>query len=211
MRFIDRLLTIVVTVTLTSAAWILFGSTILGRAADERFAVEAARQVGSETGRGEASTAPAAGGPAQTEAADLTVPVTGVNRSDLADSFTDERGGGSRLHEAIDILAPSGTPVVAARGGKVEKLFVSEAGGNTIYIRTAGGTQIHYYAHLQDYAPGLSEGQLVRQGQQLGTVGNSGNADPAAPHLHFAMMRTTADAGWWEPSSAINPYPLLRN
>ena len=107
-------------------------------------------------------------------------------------------------------MAAAGTPVVAAAPGTVERLFQSDAGGNTIYVRSQDRQTIHYYAHLQDYAPGLREGQSVQRGQRLGSVGSSGNADPAAPHLHFAIMRTTPDAEWWEPATAVNPYPLLR-
>ena len=117
--------------------------------------------------------------------------------------------GGERRHEALDIAAPAGTPIIAAAGGRLEKLFRSDDGGNTVYVRSADGRTLYYYAHLQAYAPGLEEGERVDRGQALGTVGSSGNADPAAPHLHFAVMRTTPDAEWWEPATAINPYPLL--
>jgi murein DD-endopeptidase MepM/ murein hydrolase activator NlpD len=107
-------------------------------------------------------------------------------------------------------MAPAGTPVVAADAGTVEKLFLSEAGGNTIYVRSTDRRTIHYYAHLQAYAAGLAEGQPVRRGQRLGTVGSTGNADPAAPHLHFAILRIAPEAHWWEPTTAIDPFPLLR-
>jgi len=106
-------------------------------------------------------------------------------------------------------MAPLGTTVRAAGAGKVEKLFRSKAGGNTIYVRTSDGSTIHYYAHLDEYAEGLKEGQRIRRGQRLGTVGSSGNAARDTPHLHFAILQTTADAQWWEPANAINPYSLL--
>ena len=92
----------------------------------------------------------------------------------------------------------------------VERLFQSQAGGNTIYVRSNDRRTIHYYAHLDAYAPGLEEGKRVSRGELLGTVGSSGNASPDAPHLHFAILRTTPDAEWWEPATAINPYPLLK-
>jgi murein DD-endopeptidase MepM/ murein hydrolase activator NlpD len=139
----------------------------------------------------------------------LAVPVLNVRPSDLTDTFMDERAGGDRMHEAIDIMAPEGTSVVAAAPGTIEKLFVSDAGGNTIYVRSTDKRTIYYYAHLSEYAEGLKEGQRVRRGQRIGTVGSSGNASPEAPHLHFAIMRTTPDADWWEPSNAVNPFPLL--
>lgn len=132
-----------------------------------------------------------------------------VRAQDLTDTFTDERADGRRLHEAIDIMAPRGTTVVAATPGTIEKLFRSKAGGNTIYIRSNDGQTIYYYAHLDEYAPGLQEGQRIRRGQRLGSVGSTGNAADDTPHLHFAILRTTADAEWWEPANAVNPHPLL--
>ena len=106
-------------------------------------------------------------------------------------------------------MAPAGTQVVSAAAGKIEKLFKSEQGGNTIYVRSPDRRTLYYYAHLEAYASGLREGQSVDQGQRLGTVGSTGNADPASPHLHFAIMRTAPNADWWQPTTAINPYPLL--
>ncbi len=124
-------------------------------------------------------------------------------------TFSDERGGGTRLHEALDIDAPAGTGVVAAAPGMLERLFESEVGGKTIYVRSDDRATIFYYAHLDAYAPGLKEGQRIRRGERLGTVGSSGNVDPDAPHLHFAIMRTSPGAQWWEPATALNPYPML--
>ncbi len=110
------------------------------------------------------ATTPAAG-----EGKNLRIPVLNVRAADLTDTFTDKRGAGTRLHEAIDIMAPKGTSVVAAAPGVVERMFVSDAGGKTIYVRSQDGLTIHYYAHLADYAEGLKEGQRVRRGQRLGT------------------------------------------
>lgn len=140
----------------------------------------------------------------------LVIPVEGVRAGQLRDTFTQARAGGLRVHDAIDIMAPRGTPVLAAAPGRIEKLFVSKAGGNTVYQRAADGALIYYYAHLDAYAPGLAEGQAVRAGQRIGTVGSTGNADPAAPHLHFAVLRTRAGAKWYDPATPLNPYPLLR-
>jgi murein DD-endopeptidase MepM/ murein hydrolase activator NlpD len=113
------------------------------------------------------------------------------------------------LHEALDIVAPRGTPVVAAAAGTVEKLFHSDAGGNTLYVRSPDRATIFYYAHLDRYADGLHEGQRVAQGQTLGAVGSTGDASPDAPHLHFEIMQTTPNAKWYESATSINPYPLL--
>ncbi|MEO6387814.1 MAG: M23 family metallopeptidase [Croceibacterium sp.] len=206
----DRLLTVVVTATLTSAAWVVAGSGLsLGTLPT------AGAAPGSPAAAGIPTAAPAAhpvaiDPPAASQSGSLVIPVAGVTEAQLTDTFTDARGGGARLHEALDIMAPAGTSIVAAAPGTVEKLFLSDAGGNTIYVRSQDRSTIYYYAHLRDYAPGLVEGQQVTQGQALGTVGSTGDASPDAPHLHFAIMRTTPEAKWWDPASAINPYPLLR-
>ncbi len=190
----DRLLTIVVTATLTSAAWIVVGSTYVDRTTESR------SSKAPEPRAAAASLSPADG--------QLLIPVVGVAASQLSDTFDDVRGG-ERTHEALDIMAPAGTPVIAAAGGRIEKLFRSDEGGNTVYVRSLDGRKIYYYAHLQAYAPGLKEGEAVKRGQRIGTVGSTGNADPAGPHLHFALMQTDPSAEWWEPATAINPYPLL--
>ena len=136
--------------------------------------------------------------------------MAGIRADQLTDTFGDTRGEG-RPHQALDIMAPAGTAVIAASDGSIEKLFLSKAGGNTIYVRTPDRMAIHYYAHLQEYAPGLHEGQAVHQGQVLGKVGSTGDASPSAPHLHFQILRTTPQQKWWEPGTPVNPYPLLRH
>lgn len=139
----------------------------------------------------------------------LTVPVRGVGRDELRDSFA-ERRGTSRRHEAIDILAPRNTPVVAVENGAIAKLFTSQGGGGlTIYQFDADSQYAYYYAHLQRYAAGLTEGQRVRRGQVIGYVGTSGNAPPDTPHLHFAIYRLTPDRHWWE-GDPLNPFEILR-
>ena len=137
----------------------------------------------------------------------LLVPVRGVNASQLSDTFTQSRGEGRR-HDAIDILAPRGTPVLAVADGRIEKLFLSKPGGRTIYQFDSEGRVAYYYAHLDAYAPQLSEGQSVKRGQVIGYVGSTGNASPEAPHLHFAIFLLGPEKRWWE-GTAVNPYPLL--
>lgn len=137
----------------------------------------------------------------------LALPVVGIKPSQLTDTFDDARSQGRR-HDAIDIMAPEGTPVIAAADGKIEKLFNSVRGGTTIYERSADGQWIYYYAHLSAYAPGLSEGQDVKRGQVIGRVGHTGDASAAGPHLHFAVNRMASGDHWWN-GTAINPYPLL--
>ena len=137
----------------------------------------------------------------------LEVPVLGVDRSSLVDSFSDPRGG-DRRHEAIDIMAPRGTPVVAVEKGTIRKLFVSRAGGLTIYQLDPTGARMYYYAHLDRYAAGLTEGKLVARGDVIGFVGTSGNAPAHAPHLHFGITELPPSREWWK-GEAIDPYPLL--
>lgn len=136
----------------------------------------------------------------------LLIPVDGIPVSALVDTFDAPRG--NRLHEALDIIAPTGTPVVAAAAGTVEKLFLSEDGGNTVYVRSPDGAQMFYYAHLDSYAPGLVEGQYLRAGDRIGSVGATGNANPAVPHLHFAIMQMAPGEAWWE-GTPVNPFPIL--
>ena len=139
----------------------------------------------------------------------LAIPVAGIKPENLIDTYTQARAGGARLHDAIDIMAPRGTPVVNAAPGRIEKIFVSQGGGgNTVYVRSQDGRWIYYYAHLDAYAPGLKEGMQLPRGARLGTVGSSGNANPEGPHLHFAVHRMQPGESWHE-GAAINPYPLL--
>jgi len=200
LAFFDRLQTIVATATVTSAVWILVGTLYASRQ------VETPAGTTARAARATATAAPAPG-EAPTRGGSLAIPVLGVTPGQLTDSFADDRGG--RRHEALDIMAAAGTPVVAAAPGIVEKLFWSDAGGNTIYLRSHDRRTIHYYAHLRDYAPGLAEGQAVTRGQRLGSVGSTGDADPAAPHLHFAVWHTQPTAAWWQSATPIDPYPLL--
>ncbi|APP75127.1 M23 family metallopeptidase [Xanthomonas vesicatoria] len=158
--------------------------------------------------------APSAAPPVAAAAADmasagtgLLIPVQGIDRSKLQDTFTDARSEG-RVHDAIDILAPAGTPVLAVADGTVEKLFDSERGGLTVYQFEPGGTYCYYYAHLERYADGLAEKQSIKRGQVIGYVGSTGNADPAAPHLHFEIHRLGPEKQWWK-GEALNPYPVL--
>lgn len=137
---------------------------------------------------------------------DLVVPVEGVRASQLVDSWHDPRGGGARAHEALDIPAPGGTPVVAAFSGIVTKIFTSKAGGLTVYIRD-GNVQA-YYAHLSGYADGLREGKHVVAGERIAFVGDTGNAGEGNTHLHFAIHEMGPSDRWWQ-GTAINPYPLL--
>jgi murein DD-endopeptidase MepM/ murein hydrolase activator NlpD len=135
------------------------------------------------------------------------VPIQGVAPNKIKDTFFDNRDG--HEHDALDIPATRGTPVIAAVQGNVAKLFHSQEGGTTVYQFDDSGKFCYYYAHLDRYAPGLKEGMLLRQGQVLGYVGATGNAPPTAPHLHFAIFRLGPDKSWWK-GTAIDPLPLLK-
>jgi murein DD-endopeptidase MepM/ murein hydrolase activator NlpD len=139
----------------------------------------------------------------------LTVPVEGVPRSRVVDTWGQSRGGGLRTHQGCDIMAPGGTNVVAAAPGTVEKLHYSNGGGGiTLYLRSPDRRWTYYYAHLQGYAPGLHEGQVVAEGELLGYVGDTGNAGVGNFHLHFGISRMLPEEGWWK-GQPVNPYPLL--
>lgn len=135
----------------------------------------------------------------------LLIPVDGVAREQLRDHFEDKRGP-TRRHEAIDIMARSGTRILAVADGKVAKLFYSAGGGITVYQTDPEGQFIYYYAHLEKYGEGLAEGQELKRGQLVGYVGSTGNA--TTPHLHFAIFQVAPGKRWWK-GRAVNPYPYL--
>src|ERR1700684_506748 len=132
--------------------------------------------------------------------------IRGLALADLRDMFQEVHNG--HPHEAIDILEPRGTPVKAGVSGTVRKLFLSKPGGNTIYQFDEMGVYCYYYAHLNGYAEGLREGMRVESGDVIGCVGSTGNADPGAPHLHFAIFELGAEKQWWK-GKAVDPYPGL--
>ena len=198
--------TAIVTAVLTSAFWIFVYNIA--------YAPKGANGVVSPSGD-VATVDPRSGPPValaegvEVGPAGLAIPVPGVQSSQLTDTFTQARAGGARRHDAIDIMAPEGTPVIAAAPGTVEKLFFSDGGGgNTIYIRSPDQHWSYYYAHLSAYAPGLAEGQHIQRGQIIASVGHTGDANAAAPHLHFAINQMNAGERWWQ-GTPINPYPLL--
>lgn len=139
----------------------------------------------------------------------LLVPVQGVSRAEIVDTWGQSRANGARAHRATDIIAPAGTPVIAAAAGTVEKLFYSKGGGGiTLYVRSPDRLWSYYYAHLQRYAPGVVEGLQVKAGDLLGFVGDTGNSGAGNFHLHFALSRMEPGESWWQ-GQPVNPYPLL--
>ena len=199
------------TFLVTSAAWLIGGAIMFERLrqAGRAEMPMTSAQVASSGSAGAASATLAGTVLPPAKVPRLLIPVAYVQSGQLIDTFTQTREGGARAHNAIDIMAPLGTPVVAAAAGTVERRFASARGGNTVYGRSPDRTLIYYYAHLDAYAPGLTDGQTVRQGQPLGTVGFSGDASPEAPHLHFEIQQTNPDASWWQGKVQLNPYPLL--
>ena len=198
--------TAVVTAILTSAFWLFAFNSGMIQTADAR-KVKPSGDV--------AVVDPASGPPVaiaesvEVGPAGLAIPVAGIKANQLTDTFTQARAGGARVHDAIDIMADEGTPVIAATDGKVEKLFFSDGGGGiTAYVRSPDQRWSYYYAHLQGYAPGLAEGHQVKRGQVIGRVGHTGNANPGGPHLHFAINKMQPGEKWHQ-GTPINPYPLL--
>jgi len=137
----------------------------------------------------------------------LIIPVSGVKASQLLDTFADARSEG-RVHDAIDIPAAQGTPVIAAADGEIIKLFQSERGGTTIYQLSTNKKIVYYYAHLQGYVDGLAAGKMVHQGEVIAYVGDTGNAGAGNYHLHFSIAIVSEPKRYWEGTN-INPYPLL--
>ena len=198
--------TAIVTAVLVSAFWIFFyGITNAPGPSEDRVTAAGEKVVVDPKAQPPVTIAEGVTvGPAG-----LAIPVAGIKPSQLSDTFTQARAGGVRLHDAIDIMAPEGTQVVASADGTVEKLFFSQGGGGiSVYIRSPDQRWVYYYAHLQGYAPGLAEGQQVKRGQPIGRVGHTGNANPAGPHLHMAINRMQPGEKWYQ-GTAINPFPLL--
>jgi murein DD-endopeptidase MepM/ murein hydrolase activator NlpD len=137
---------------------------------------------------------------------EMAPPIRGLTLTELRDSFEEVHNG--HRHEAIDIPAQRGTPVLAVVSGTIRKLFLSKPGGNTIYQFDETEVYCYYYAHLDRYRGGLREGMRVERGDVIGFVGSTGNADSRAPHLHFAIFELPPDKAWWK-GKAMNPYPGL--
>ena len=138
-------------------------------------------------------------------ARDLRLPIDNADVAALKGHFAQRRGGGSRGHEAVDILASRHTPVRAVDDGAIARLFLSKQGGVTIYQFDPFERYCYYYAHLDRYADGLREGQRIKRGDVLGYVGTTGNAPPDTPHLHFAIFQLTPEKRWWT-GAPIDPY-----
>jgi murein DD-endopeptidase MepM/ murein hydrolase activator NlpD len=138
----------------------------------------------------------------------IRIPIDGEDIESFKGGFAERRG--DRPHEAVDMLAPRNTPVHAVENGTIAKLFTSKAGGLTVYQFDPSGRLCYYYAHLDRYADGLKDGQVVSQGDVIGYVGTTGNAPPNTPHLHFAVFELNADSHWWQ-GRPIDPYRVFKD
>jgi murein DD-endopeptidase MepM/ murein hydrolase activator NlpD len=167
-----------------------------------------AQPTAQSTPTAEGSSSPIVVGEPSPSPSDLIIPLAGVRPDQLRDTFSEARAGG-RVHDAIDIPAPHGTPVLAAADGRIVKLFQSALGGTTVYQLSTDGKFVYYYAHLDRYADGLSEGHLARQGETIAYVGDTGNAGAGNYHLHFSIAVISNPKDFWHGQN-INPYPLLR-
>ena len=142
------------------------------------------------------------------EGAPLAMPVAGMPREAVTESWGDPRENGLREHHGTDIMAPGGTLVTAAAPGTIEKLFQSAAGGTTLYVRSPDRRWVYYYAHLSGYAPGVQEGEAVKVGDPLGYVGDTGNAGAGNFHLHFGLAHAAPEQHWYQAQD-VDPYPYL--
>jgi len=196
---------VLLTAVVTSFFWMWFYSSAVTGGHEPNGRVSGAGDIATVK-PGEAAPVAIAEG-VEVGPAGLAIPVAGIKSGQLTDTYTASRAGGRR-HDAIDIMAPEGAPVIAAADGTIEKLFNSVRGGTTVYERSNDGRWTYYYAHLSAYAPGLAEGQKVRRGQVIARVGHTGDASAAGPHLHFAINQMGPGDRWWN-GTPINPYPLL--
>lgn len=146
--------------------------------------------------------------PVETQPGKLLIPVVGVKPEQLLNTYDHSRSEG-RTHNAIDIMAPSGTPVVAVADGDIVKFHDSVAGGITIYQISTDKKYFFYYAHLQSRAADIAEGQFVKQGTLIGYVGDTGNAGPGNSHLHFSIIGVIDPKRFWDGVN-VNPYPILK-
>lgn len=187
---------ILISLAIMAAAWIALLALL----------PEAARRVGERRVPGSPVSQPM---PARAgNATVLAIPIAGMRRQNIVESWGDPRENGLREHHGTDLAAPADTPVVAAAPGTVEKLWNSTAGGTTVYVRSPARNWSYYYAHLSGYAPGLHEGQSVKVGDVLGYVGDTGNAGAGNFHLHFGLTHTTPDQHWYEGVD-VDPYAYL--
>ena len=120
----------------------------------------------------------------------LLNPVKGATNKSIGSFYGDQRDGGKRKHEGIDIFAPKGTPVVAPTSGLITRVSTGGLGGKIIWMNDTKRRHSYYFAHLD--SQWVKSGIRVKQGDTLGTVGNTGNARYTPSHLHFGVYQRTS-------------------
>jgi murein DD-endopeptidase MepM/ murein hydrolase activator NlpD len=202
-----RAIIVLVTLSLAAAAPLLGQS---GEAGQMAALIASARRAAASADYSAALRAPRArpAAVAEATASGLLLPVEGVSPRQLHDTYNDSRSGG-RVHDAIDIHAPRGTPVLAVADGVIIKRHSGARGGLSLYHLDDDGRTRYYYAHLDHYAQGVTEGVRVRRGDVIGYVGDTGNAQPGDYHLHFSVAVLSDRSRWWSGRN-LNPYDLLR-
>ena len=115
----------------------------------------------------------------------LAFPVSGLDMRAIQSGFGAERDGGARAHRGVDIFAQRGTQALAAVDGWVTRVDTTGRGGKVVWLQPLFGDLRLYYAHLDSQL--VENGQFVRAGEVVGTVGNTGNAVTTPPHLHFGV------------------------
>ncbi|HEX8696355.1 MAG TPA: M23 family metallopeptidase [Longimicrobium sp.] len=204
-RFVLRVVVTLLTLCFAAAAASVSLSAQTPASARMSALLEEARRTSERTNpRGEPAAEPAQ----QPRRLGLLVPVLGITPDRLRNTYDDSRSGGRR-HDAIDIHAPRGTPVVATTDGTIIKLHSGARGGLSLYQMDDDGRTRYYYAHLDHYAPGVAEGVRVRRGQVIGYVGDTGNAQPGDYHLHFSIAVLRDRSRWWSGEN-LNPFYILR-
>src|SRR5262245_25296596 len=139
----------------------------------------------------------------------LIIPVEGGRPSDLHDTFYAARSDG-RVHRAIDIMVPRGTPVLTASDNEIVRIGRNRLGGKIIYQLSDDKKIIFYYAHLDRYTTDLRVNDSVQQSDVIAYVGCTSNANPNNYHLHFSILIAGADPKKLWKGNSINPYPMLR-
>lgn len=122
-----------------------------------------------------------------------------VQKGQIGSFWGDDRDGGSRRHEGVDIFARKRTPAIAAADGVISRVEENRLGGKVVFLRPQNKNYNLYYAHLDEQL--VQDGQRVKVGDTIGLVGNTGNAKHTAPHLHF---------GIYTFEGAINPIDFVR-
>lgn len=118
----------------------------------------------------------------------LINPVSGADNKSIRSFYGDSRDGGKRTHEGVDIFAKKGTPIVAPTRGTISRVGNSRLGGKIVWMYDQKRGHSYYFAHLDSQY--VYPGQVVKQGDVLGTVGNTGNARYTPPHLHFGIYQS---------------------